>query len=529
MPRNYPNHISQAQPAVNVYTSGEYQFASYWRLDGALVVARRHRPTETFGVNHDQVVIAAGSGAAATELDVPVHDDEHNYCSIFVDPQGRIHVWGNMHNDPLRYVRSNASHTTDGWLNASTGWSAATMPTEETNHTYPTPVFLRPGHVTNEHAFFYIRGGDGGTRSGMTNAYNWWMDDSGNWSAKRLFFQGLSIPGAAFGGGTGSGTGFPGPATENLTNFSPYPTNFHIEEDDRPHPGRMHMSWIWRHTGTGQEPSGEFPDARSNFLPCYAYSDNNGRNWNSIDGTALTIPITPLNNLAARIPGGARIVSISRSQDFGGLVIAVLDQPAAVAGIANGNHVFVFNDTHSFDGEFDIVNSGAGAGGDNNVAWLQAGATETGQVGTITRQNYLNWGSICTDLNGMPHIIASLSSTRYIRRNASNTAWTESSIANPFNGQMYTVKMEAFWIRNQLWGATMSSDPERRVIIQRLTGPNLPEVKQLSDIMGGSGWDVSRDQVAYYLHGSCEIIAPRGDTIRLAAYGGSHRLAVVGV
>ncbi len=71
-------------------------------------------------------------------LAAPTADDEHNIYAIAVDSSsGRVHVAGNMHGSPLRYVR-----TAPGSLDR---WATGPAPAKGERVTYPAFTSLPDG------------------------------------------------------------------------------------------------------------------------------------------------------------------------------------------------------------------------------------------------------------------------------------------------------------------------------------------------------------------------------------------------
>ncbi len=503
-----PNNKNALTAAVSLLTHGDYQFAVWYDLAGELHIGRIRRGVQRWGANHQEYTFA---GAPRTALTLPVSDDDHNYPAVAVDSQGRLHVWADMHIEPLHYVRTTAAHTTDGWL-ATAGWvdASSELPSVDVRFTYPTPVPLRNGNL-----WFYGRNGGSGSASGRSDSF-FWTHDGTSWSARTRLFQGCSVPNAGGAGIPGSPEG-----VEDITNFSCYPTNFVVEDDRKPHPGRIHVSWLWRHTGTGSQEDGE-----ECVLPCYGYSDDNGLTWQAIDGTVLPLPITPLNALAARIPGGALVTSIARA---GNIVVATLDTPNH--GLVVGDTITVVVQDTSYNANVTIAVIGPASGlAANQLAWVQIAADDAaGGVGSVTRIQYKNWGGITVDDAGLPHIVGSISPRRWIRRNAANTAWLETTISNPVHPTLQvTSKATCVWLSGHLWQLSECTPASaRRVRLLRITGPETPSVT-MSGIVGVGSFDPSHDPEAYRRFETVEILAPNGDKVAVFVHGaaGAYRAAV---
>lgn len=501
-----PNNKNAITVAVSLITYGDYQFAVWYDLAGELHIGRVRRGVHIWGTSHQEYTFA---GTPRTALNLPVADDDHNFPAIAVDSQSRLHVWANMHIEPLHYVRTSAAHTTDGWL-ATGGWvdASSELPSVDVRFTYPTPVPLRNGNL-----WFYGRNGGSGSASGRSDSF-FWTHDGSSWSARTRLFQGVSVPDAG-------GPGIPGSpeGVEDITNYSCYVTNFVVEDDRKPHPGRIHVSWLWRHTGTGSQEDGE-----ECVLPCYGYSDDNGQTWQAIDGTVLTLPITPLNALAARIPGGALVTAIARAS---GIVIASLDTTAH--GIIAGDTITVVVQDTTYNANVTVAVVGPGSGlAANQIAWGQAlGDDATGGVGSVTKLQYKNWGGITVDDDGLPHIIGSISPKRWIRRNAGNTAWEETTISNPVHPTLQsTSKGMALWVRGELWQLSeYTPAAARRVRLRSVNGSGNPFVT-MSGIVGTGQWDPSHDPEAYRRFGTVETLAPDGSQVRVFTFGNGHRRRV---
>ena len=505
-----PNPLSSATVGIHLWSVGPYQFAVWYDLAGELRIGRIQRGTHQWGVNHTEWTV---TGTPRTVLALPVALDEHNYPSVCVDGNGRIHVWANMHNNPMRYIRSVDPHTSDTWTAAS-GWTdaASELPSVEDRCTYPTPIMF----PDNTMAFYLRNGSENPTGpdpvSGQYNSYMWDRTASGtSWGARRFVWQGLSVPDA---GGPGIPGGDGTTAIDDRTNWSVYPSNFLVERGTDPYPGRLHVSWVWRSEGV---------DGFSNQWPSYAYSEDKGVTWKAIDGTPLTVPITPLNSIAARCtPGcpGAWVRSISRASN---VVVADLD---------TANHGFIVGDTihcrvidTSYDGQFTVASIGNPTS--TSIAWAQVAADDaSGGTGSVTKTRYLNWGTLTIDYKGFPHILGSIEDAVYIRRNATNTAWVESIVANPIGGVVFTTRFGGvFWRRGDLWGlASSQPNHKRRVRAFRITNPGPVHILS-GDVGPASGWDPSHDGEAWRLHGLIETLAPDGDRPRVFSFGGGGRFA----
>lgn len=285
----YP-HTSDIQgPNLVTTLDGTTQYAVWYTVAGELKVGKRNRATQQWGVNHEEFTI---TGAARTRLALPVADDEHNYPAITVSGTGHVWVWANMHINELRMIRSNGAGVINSWADALqlpmpnilVHANDPLFPAVTYRWTYPMPIPLPDGKV-----WFHIRLGNHTSGANESDSYYWFLPANvGNFdnTVPVKMFQGLSVPGAGEGGTVGPDATTAAP--ENVpNNWSAYPTMPHIE--NRANGAyRIHISWCWRALPSPSE------------TPSYAYYDSVTGNWHAVDGSTLTLPITPLNNLACQ-------------------------------------------------------------------------------------------------------------------------------------------------------------------------------------------------------------------------------------
>ncbi len=191
-------------------------------------------------------------------LDSHIGWDSHNYITMAVDSTGRLHVSGNMHNDPLVYFRTE----TPGDI--QTLRPAAMTGKVENRVTYPQ--FLTDD---KDRLIFTYR--DGGSGNGV-NIYNRYDADTQTWT--RLFDQPL----------------FDGQGNDNA-----YPKGPKRESD-----GLFHVAWVWR----------ENPDCATNHHLSYARS-RDLVNWETAGGEPAELPITVDNKQlwVDPIPVGGGIIN----------------------------------------------------------------------------------------------------------------------------------------------------------------------------------------------------------------------------
>jgi hypothetical protein len=201
------------------------------------------------------------AGAAAT-----VGWDSHNAVTMVVDGRGLLHVAGNMHNNPLRYWRSDVPGEVDSLKQVT-----SMVGTQEASVTYP--VFVKA--LNGDLAFIYR---DGSSGSG-NHIVNKWNPETKTWG--RLLTTNL------FSGSSTTGTR----------------SVYFGDNDAGPVAGPdgwYHLFWFWRAT----------PDAGSTHRVSYMRSANL-TTWQTATGTPVTLPVSFDNN-----PG----VIVDNVPQFAGLI-----------------------------------------------------------------------------------------------------------------------------------------------------------------------------------------------------------------
>lgn len=186
------------------------------------------------------------TGAAAT-----VGWDSHNSITMVIDAQGLLHVAGNMHNNPLRYWRSDIPGEIDGLAQVSAMTGA-----NENSVTYPVFIKSQGGDLS----FLYR---DGGSGSG-NHVINRWNPETRTWS--RLLGTNL------FSGASASGTR----------------SVYFGDNDAGPVAGPdgwYHLFWFWRATS----------DAATTHRVSYMKSLTL-TSWLTATGTPVTLPVSFDNN-----------------------------------------------------------------------------------------------------------------------------------------------------------------------------------------------------------------------------------------
>jgi hypothetical protein len=235
--------------AQSIATFGDIQYAVWVGADRKARIARRlfNREWET------SIDLSAQSGSVLTaDFDL----DSHNTIVVHVDVMGYVHIAGNMHADPLLYMRS----TSPGVL---TAWTSGMVGTLESSATYPQFITAKNG-VTY---FFY--------RDGSSGDGDWVLNKCSNVGA-------IDIPGGYPAGRDGAPvwTRVAVVLQGSVENVNAYPHNIAVN----PTTGRWHMVWTIRK---------DFSSDAENENIYAAYSDDDGVTWKKYsDGSSYTLPIT---------------------------------------------------------------------------------------------------------------------------------------------------------------------------------------------------------------------------------------------
>jgi hypothetical protein len=231
--------------AQSIATFGDIQYAVWVDEDRKARIARRLFDREW----EASIDLSAQSGSVLT-ADFAL--DSHNTIVVHVDGQGYVHIAGNMHADPLLYMRSSSP----GVL---TAWTSGMVGTLETSATYPQFITAKNGTT-----YFWYRDGTSGDGDWVLNKCSnidtsvvaTGIDGPPIWTRVAVVLQG---------------------AVENV---NAYPQNIAVN----PTTGRWHMVWTIRK---------DFSSEAENENIYAAYSDDDGVTWKKYsDGSSHTLPIT---------------------------------------------------------------------------------------------------------------------------------------------------------------------------------------------------------------------------------------------
>jgi hypothetical protein len=231
-------------------TKPPHQFVAYYDAQRRMTVAQRRLDEAAWRF---------------TKLDSTLGWDSHNYVTMALDRDGRLHLSGNMHCVPLVYFRGEAP------FDASTLTRMPGMTGErEKKSTYP--VFLRDkaGRLV-----FRYRDGSSGSGDDLYNVYD---EKAGAW--RRLI---------------------DGPLLSGEGKMNAYAVTPRQGPD-----GRFHITWVWRDT----------PDCASNHDLSYARSDDLV-NWTDSSGRPLALPITiRAGEIVDPVPARGGLLNANRELGF---------------------------------------------------------------------------------------------------------------------------------------------------------------------------------------------------------------------
>jgi hypothetical protein len=245
------NGISSTGP--NLWTHNGVQYATLVRRDWSGWI---HSSSDNW-VTYNSFNLSTISG---NPMGMPVDStDDHYRLSIMVDPQGYIHVMGNIHQNPLRYVKSVNPEDISAFADArSTIVPIMTASVDETSYQYFLPqtngdriLFTSPWDTLNQ-----VLGRDTGVfrlPSGQSN----WVPALANGTYKIIICDQIAS------------NGDPERA---------YFRNAYADPNDV-----IHLAGCWQWVAL---------DENTRRNPFYMKSADGGRHWTTVDGTALTLPLT---------------------------------------------------------------------------------------------------------------------------------------------------------------------------------------------------------------------------------------------
>ncbi|MDR2674289.1 MAG: BNR repeat-containing protein [Opitutaceae bacterium] len=206
-------------------TRGQYQYVAYYNAARRMCVAQRRLGEKEWTI---------------TGLDSVVGWDSHNYIRMAFDRDGRLHLSGNMHVDPLVYFRGEKPDDASS-LRRMPGMTGR----RESRATYPR-FFYSPGGAL----VFSYRDGESGRGDTLYNIYD---EKTRAW--RRLLDQ---------------------PLFDGRGEMSAYPAGPDLGPD-----GYYHLTWVWRDT-MAAETNHDLGYARSRDLV----------HWETVAGAPVRLPVT---------------------------------------------------------------------------------------------------------------------------------------------------------------------------------------------------------------------------------------------
>jgi hypothetical protein len=223
-----------------------YQYASFWNVDGNVVLARRvlaDDPTEPDGPWEKMEPIPAY---------VNTSNDAHNTISLGISPlDGTLHLAIDHHVSTLHYLTSVPNFITDP-ENANWSEESFTAMTDQLVQGDEVDQVTYPRFVTEPGGSKMLFGARIGT-SGAGDELLWEYDAATRvWILLGRYLSGTDDP-------------------TSTANAYPHGLTYTKGGD------RLHVAWCWRET----------PDPVTNQDLHYAYSDDHGRTWRDNDGTIV--------------------------------------------------------------------------------------------------------------------------------------------------------------------------------------------------------------------------------------------------
>ena len=215
--------------------------------------------------------------------------NSHNVVSIGISSDGRIHMSGDHHVDPLRYMTTNPGVATS----AGGPWNSSIFNTERNSlnvggGSIPRITYPRFTNVGNNFVFTYRDFGSGSGDQRIAD-YN---PQTGQWSSTRVMTK-----------GRGTGQTYNDVINSPSSNRNSYHNGFHADPT-----GRLHTTWTWRES-----------TQNGNHDIMYAYSDDLGITWRNNAGQLAGTNSSPIT---LNTPG-VEIVDLDRTH-------AVLNQQGQV-------------------------------------------------------------------------------------------------------------------------------------------------------------------------------------------------------
>lgn len=243
----------------SLLTSQNRQYIAYYNADRNMVVGQRDLSEPKFALTILPPTSRETAGGTSTVLGW----DSHNSVTLGIDPDGYIHLAGNMHVHPLTYFRSVRPRDIST-LRQETAMTGS----NEQRCTYPVFMNTREGALV-----FHYRDGASGNGNEIYNLFN----------SKTLKWQRLLDT----------------PLTDGQGLMNAYQTQPTLLSDNW-----YHVYWVWRDT----------PDCSTNHDLSYIKSPDL-KNWYNAFGEPVKLPVTLENKsvIVDPIPVRGGIINLAAS------------------------------------------------------------------------------------------------------------------------------------------------------------------------------------------------------------------------
>ncbi len=238
------------------------QYIAYYNANRNMVVGQRNLDDPQFNLTILPVTSRQTAGGTSTVLGW----DSHNSVTLGIDPEGYIHLSGNMHVNPITYFRSAKPNDISTLVQ-----EMKMIGTNETRCTYPHFMNTREGEL-----IFHYRDGGSGNGNEIYNIYS---------CAAKQWTRLLDTP-----------------LTDGQGLMNAYQTQPTLRSDNW-----YHVYWVWRDT----------PDCSTNHDLSYIKSPDL-KNWFNAFGDPVTLPVTLDNKsiIVDPIPPKGGIINLAASLCF---------------------------------------------------------------------------------------------------------------------------------------------------------------------------------------------------------------------
>lgn len=255
--------VWSGQPVgFSLLTHGNRQYIAYYNAERNMVVGQRNLNELKFALTVMPATSRATSGGTSTVLGW----DSHNSVTMGIDPDGTIHLAGNMHVNPITYFRSTKPEDI-----STLKQEMKMVGSNEIQCTYPQFMNTRDGEL-----IFHYRDGSSGNGNEIYNIYN---RNLRQW--QRLLDT---------------------PLTDGQGLMNAYQTQPTLLSDNW-----YHVYWVWRDT----------PDCSTNHDLSYIKSPDL-KNWYNAFGDKIKLPVTLDNKsvIVDPIPVKGGIINLAASLCF---------------------------------------------------------------------------------------------------------------------------------------------------------------------------------------------------------------------